>query len=389
MFQLEKYSGSKSRHVCPNCGAKREFARYVDDSGDYLSDEVGKCNRDSKCGYHFTPRQFFADNPNKAKQSLNLKSAARASHAPKNRLPAIDFIEKSFLLDSLSGYEQNSFIQFLATLFDEKTVADALERYLIGTWADGRAVFWQIDRKKRIRTGKLIAYDQSTGKRLKDKQPSFVHAELKRAKKLPPDFALKQCFFGEHLLADDAGKPVAVVESAKTAIIASVFFPEFVWLSSEGKLNQLVEKLGSACRRRKVVLFPDADGFERWRADASEANRLGLNVTVSDLLEKSASLEEKQNGFDLADFLIEEAGKINGHNSFVDFYNERLEKVLRDENLLTEVETIVNERAAILICDGLKETEAYEVTLEAESLRRIVLNLAREQIDALDIGKIC
>jgi hypothetical protein len=141
-------------------------------------------------------------------------------------------------------------------------------------------------------------------------------------------------------------------------------------------LNQLVEKFRSACRRRRVVLFPDGDGFERWTKDASEANRLGLNVTVSDLLEKSTSLEEKQNGFDLADYLIEEARKINQHNSFVDFYNERLESALRDESLLAEMETIVNGRAAILICDGLKETEAYEVATEAESLRRIVLNLA-------------
>jgi hypothetical protein len=30
-----------------------------------------------------------------------------------------------------------------------------------------------------------------------------------------------------------------------------------------------------------------------------------------------------------------------------------------------------------LICEGLKVAQAYEVTLEAENLRRIVLNLAR------------
>ncbi|HEX8197580.1 MAG TPA: DUF6371 domain-containing protein [Pyrinomonadaceae bacterium] len=286
-------------------------------------------------------------------------------------------IEKSFLLDSLSGYEQNSFVQFLAKLFDEKTVADALRRYLIGTWKDGRAVFWQIDRKKRIRSGKLIAYDQSTGKRLKTRPASFVHAELKRAKKLPPDFALKQCFFGEHLLAEDAEKTVCIVESAKTAVIASVFFPEFVWLSSEGKLNQLVEKLCSACRRRKVVLFPDADGFERWTKDASEANRLGLNVTVSDLLEKSASLEEKQNGFDLADFLIECAVKINQHNSFADFYNARLDGLLQNELLFVEAETILCEQMAILTIDGgIPEAQAFELASEAENLRRIVLSSA-------------
>jgi hypothetical protein len=382
MFQLEKYRGSKTRHACPNCGLKGEFARYVDGDGKPLAETVGKCNRDSKCGYHRTPREFFADNPEKSEKqqrpATRRKNAAHASYAPVTELIAIGFIEKDFLFHSLARYEKNNFARFLAQIFDEQTVADALRRYLIGTWEDGRTVFWQIDRKRRIRTGKLIVYDEQSGKRLKNIQPSFVHAELKRAGKLPADFALRQCFFGEHLLADETDKPVAVVEAAKTAIIASVFFPDFVWLSSEGKLNQLVEKLAAACRGRKVVLFPDADGFTRWTKDALEANRQNLNVTVSGLLEESVSPEEKQNGFDLADYLINEAGKIFQHNSFVDFYNARLERVLQDESLVSEAETIIAEQTAILTIDGgIPELKAVELATEAENLRRIVLSLAR------------
>lgn len=74
--------------------------------------------------------------------------------------------------------------------------------------------------------------------------------------------------------------------------------------------------------------------------------------------------------------MIDEARKINRHNSFVDFYNERLETVLRDEPKLAGVETIVNERAAILISDGLQVTQAYEVAQLPENLRQITLNLA-------------
>ena len=29
----------------------------------YVNDRVGKCNRLDKCGYHYTPRQYFEDNP--------------------------------------------------------------------------------------------------------------------------------------------------------------------------------------------------------------------------------------------------------------------------------------------------------------------------------------
>ena len=63
MNQLETYRGTKSRHTCPACNSKGVFVRYVGDGGEYLSFDVGRCNRESKCGYHKKPKQFFLDNP--------------------------------------------------------------------------------------------------------------------------------------------------------------------------------------------------------------------------------------------------------------------------------------------------------------------------------------
>ena len=39
--------------------------RYIDTENNnaYIADNVGKCNRLDKCGYHYTPRQYFEDNP--------------------------------------------------------------------------------------------------------------------------------------------------------------------------------------------------------------------------------------------------------------------------------------------------------------------------------------
>lgn len=63
-YQLEKYRGRSTRHVCPQCGRKGVFTRYVDTENNiYISDNVGKCNRLDKCGYHYTPHQYFTDNP--------------------------------------------------------------------------------------------------------------------------------------------------------------------------------------------------------------------------------------------------------------------------------------------------------------------------------------
>ena len=63
-YQLEKYRGRGSRYVCPQCGRKYTFTKYIDTNNNtYVNDKVGKCNRLDKCGYHYTPRQYFEDNP--------------------------------------------------------------------------------------------------------------------------------------------------------------------------------------------------------------------------------------------------------------------------------------------------------------------------------------
>ena len=64
-YQLEKYRGPRTRHVCPQCHRKQSFTRYIDthNNNEYISDNVGKCNRLDKCGYHYTPKQYFEDNP--------------------------------------------------------------------------------------------------------------------------------------------------------------------------------------------------------------------------------------------------------------------------------------------------------------------------------------
>ena len=64
-FILEKYRGISTRYTCPQCGRKHTFTRYIDteNNNQYLGERVGKCNRLDKCGYHYTPREYFTDNP--------------------------------------------------------------------------------------------------------------------------------------------------------------------------------------------------------------------------------------------------------------------------------------------------------------------------------------
>ncbi len=62
MFILEKYNGTESRHTCPACHTRNNFVRYVNENGEYLAADVGRCNRESKCGYHYKPKDYFSEN---------------------------------------------------------------------------------------------------------------------------------------------------------------------------------------------------------------------------------------------------------------------------------------------------------------------------------------
>ncbi|NOT62422.1 MAG: hypothetical protein HOP19_19625, partial [Acidobacteria bacterium] len=230
MLTLEKYKTKATRHDCPSCGQKFVFTRYVDDAGEYIADDVGRCNRESKCGYHRTTKEHFADNPTERAERASRPAYPRAVSRPKPEAKPFDTIPRTYLEQSLTGYDRNGFAQFLLTRFDAAAVSQAVARYLIGT-DGGRCVYWQVDGQGRIRTGKLISYDPTTGKRRKDTNPNWSHAELKKRGALPESFELAQCFFGEHLLKAEPSAPDAIVEAEKTALIASLIFPEFVWLA--------------------------------------------------------------------------------------------------------------------------------------------------------------
>ena len=112
---------------------------------------------------------------------------------------------------------------------------------------------------------------------------------------------LKQCLFGEHLLIDKS-KPVAIVESEKTAIIASAYLPRFIWLAV-GSLSNLSIEMCKILTGRKIILFPDLKGFEKWTNKAKELSDIAEFV-VSDLLEHKASEQEREQGLDIADYLL-------------------------------------------------------------------------------------
>ena len=72
MFALEKYKGLTADSLARLWG-KAVFVRYIDEVGEYLDDTVGRCTRESKCSYHYTPKQYFTDYPEELKRRIKSK----------------------------------------------------------------------------------------------------------------------------------------------------------------------------------------------------------------------------------------------------------------------------------------------------------------------------
>lgn len=292
-YSLEPYSGRDSRHDCPACNKKRTFALYIDNSTNTpIHENVGKCNREDKCGYHLTPKEYFENNG-------IIPEETGWTPQPKKEPEPIIFINPELMRKSLTGYDNNNLVKFLVSKFGSKITIELISKYLIGTskiW-QGANIFYQVDAVGLIHRGKIMLYNPETGRRTKGKNHT-VHAVLKQSTNNPPE-----CFFGEHLMYGN-NKPVCVVESEKTALIASVYYPDFIWLACGG-LGMLSYNKCKALKGKSVTLYPDLNSFDKWKEKADLfLPKIAEHYTVNNLLEKVASEEEKENGLDLADYLL-------------------------------------------------------------------------------------
>ena len=303
---LEKYTGRESRHKCPKCGDPHSFVYYLDgNTGQPIDESCGRCNHENSCGYHYTPKEFFIDNPGKRERTV-VPARPKPATPQQERKPGyipFRYVEKS------ASYKSD-FVYFLCSVFDRYTLeSPTIERmmrnYALGATRAGEVIFWQIDTKGKVRTGRIMKYNPNNGHWIKGtyKDAGWIHFRMKRQGLLPEDFNLVQCLFGEHLLRKYPDEPVALVESEKTALVGSAVFPQYIWLATGGKSQLPLDKM-KVLRGRTVTMFPDAGCFEDWSRRAREIETVGCRVYVSDIVEKNATDEERARGIDIADWII-------------------------------------------------------------------------------------
>ena len=310
-YSLQRYKGTATRHTCPNCGDRRSFAYYVDEQGTPLHPSVGRCNHESGCGYHYTPKQYFQEHP-ECHTAKDFSFGGQRMKQPTKQpsLPlTVCYIPTNYVEKSQSVH--SNFFGFLSTLLTayygskaREVLTRLLEEYRLGATRDGAVIFWQIDRNDKVRTGKVMHYNPEDGHRIKRGLTSavnWIHSILKKQQVLPEEWQLSQCLFGEHLLKSNPGKVVVLVESEKSAVIGSAIFPGYVWLATGGKSQMREEKL-RALTGQTVLLFPDVDGYAEWKQRAGSMTF--CRAIVSDIIERNATPKQRADHIDIADWII-------------------------------------------------------------------------------------
>lgn len=337
-FNLEK--GSK-KHVCPNC-QKKTFVRYIDAlTGDYLPQQYGRCDRESKCLFHLNP---YLDGYAKAIQEAEQENSSESIRNWKPQQPIVikpqptpepvffDFNTFKHTLEP-QRYEKNSFIQNLfhnvKFPFELVEVTKVVQLYRLGTVASGYRTgantFPFIDVKGNVRAIQVKQFNAANKTTGTDFLHSIIEKHHTRHNKPLPEWLqayIKQekrvsCLFGEHLLSKYPQNPVALVEAPKTAVYCSLYFglPEssesLIWLAVYNKSSFSFDKL-KVLNGRFVYVFPDLsenqNTFNEWQTKAKEYEKRlkGTRFVFSDLLEQLAPESDKSKGNDIADYLIEQ-----------------------------------------------------------------------------------
>ena len=221
-----------------------------------------KSNKDGK----FVPYKGFEKYGfcHSCSQTFLPKKETYKYYKPHSKISAeIDVIDTGIFAESHCNYDLNNFVIFLKKKLHTSNAMELVRNFYLGTSKkySGHVIYWQIDEKFQIRTGKIMSYNPETGKRNQSDYPKWVHKELGNN--------MKQCLFGLHLINKYPDKDIHIVESEKTAVLMSYFNPSVMWLASGGS-NGLQSYKFEALKGRNVCLFPDQGKYELWNTKMNQ-----------------------------------------------------------------------------------------------------------------------
>lgn len=275
-YQFELEQSPSKKGVCPNCKKQGCFRYYKSIPKDY-----GICDHKNNCGYHNDPFKQSIDIKNQLLESIDKKPVAEKTQATKKII--YPDISKLAVLNSLNSI----FHGFCTNTLN--IPIEHLQRWNVGTDANGNTAF---------------VFQTVTGKQLNIKFMNYVLTnngkDCKRNKNRVP-FSLKAkeneqykiCLFGEHLLTN---KIICLVESEKTAVVCSYFYPQYDWLATGGSNGLTVEKV-QILKDKEVYYLSDNDKAGKENSTLKKLEQYGINF-------KKVVFQNAADGEDLADLVI-------------------------------------------------------------------------------------
>jgi hypothetical protein len=268
IYKFEKSPAKKGQ--CPNCKYKNCFRYYIG-----LDREFGICERINSCGYFKRPNMSSGNG-----QPVNTKVIE----------PLIKYLEKEYcqlLID-----DQSSNFHKFCQHDNLKIPKTHLEKWNIGSLYNERSkivetVYIYQNHSKYLNV-RHFEYSIE-GKRNKSKNPYSLKAPGKNLK-------YSFCLFGEHLLTSE--KIICIVESEKTAVIASYFYPQFDWLATGGKSGLTDEKI-PILFNRIVYYLNDADEAGKKNSTIKKLTAHEINFKIIDLF------PNRNDGYDIADAIMD------------------------------------------------------------------------------------
>lgn len=375
-YQLDHKNVKKG--VCPSCG-RNEFTYYTyleeNKTGNkfckVLDVECGKCDRELKCGYHYTPRDLFRDHPEKRPSGEGGNCAADEVATPQRKVVFMNDQFSRWVSESVEKHLQNhsNFLRWLLSLWDEKPVLEVILKYYVGISPDGfekglysgnSPLFWYIDSVGGIVDCKGIEYDNNGHRKHGTYSTQFYRNRFEKQNQqkywentekaylmkwrapqrawLPDNSKPELCFFGEHLLEQHQDYTVCVVESEKSALIGAIQFRDevarsrekkYLWIATGGKGN-LSARHCKALTGRNVLVFPDSDGQQAWKEKEAELRRSSGAASLMVVnLEKfckaqGVDIKARGKGYDVADLFVELAERNRNNTSADEVENAEL-----------------------------------------------------------------
>ena len=325
-------SSKPRKFNCPSCEKVRRYSRYVDiETGKLIDEKYGRCDREDSCGYYLNPyTDGYAHAVNVGENPLTDKFILER---PKPKLKPIIPLPNEVLERTRFSeyYGCNKFLENLfingGYEFDVHDVKRIIDQYEIGTigkgYMKGALTIPYIDVNDDVRTIQVKQFDDNNN----TVKNSWLHSimkqsYIKRNETLPlwleaylTNDRFATCLFGAHLLKKYPNNPIALCEAPKTAIYGTLCygFPDdetkYLWLAVFNKSSFNYDRC-KILKGRKVLIYPDLSRtgktYKDWLHRAKVmSKKIKAEFSISDLLERIATVEQREDGGDLADFLIE------------------------------------------------------------------------------------